>query len=259
MLMLNFLLKNVHHGLMVSMIALLITAFNHSFWVGFKAPEGGFDVSYSFSLLLCGSCLWLMIKPKYIFSTKFWCVRSMSLFLDLHLGSYFSLPFLALSSLFPTLLPNVLRFVRCSIMCVVWRFLLVALGLFFFMIKAPSLDAWCKLIRAVYIFCLVIMWHVLKMKMLTFSVIFMSLVAYVHAADDTSSGFSVPKFNATRIKYPGWLTEFHGWIAMKFPDLVELIQEEWEEPDEPDANSSDEERADYKSYWNTQKRLSMVR
>ena len=116
MLMLNFLLKNVHHGLMVSMIALLITAFNHSFWVGFKAPEGGVDVSYSFSLLLCGSCLWLMIKPKYIFSTKFWCVRSMSLFLDLHLGSYFSLPFLALSSLFPTLLPNVLRFIRCSIM-----------------------------------------------------------------------------------------------------------------------------------------------
>ena len=45
MLMLNFLLKNVHHGLMVSMIALLITAFNHSFWVVFKAPEGGFDVS----------------------------------------------------------------------------------------------------------------------------------------------------------------------------------------------------------------------
>ena len=52
MLMLNFLLKNVHHGLMVSMIALLITAFNHSFWVVFKAPEGGVDTSCSFSLLL---------------------------------------------------------------------------------------------------------------------------------------------------------------------------------------------------------------
>jgi hypothetical protein len=93
MLMLNFLLKNVHHGLMVSMIALLITAFNHSFWVVFKAPEGGVDTSCSFSLLLCVSCLWLMIKPKYILSTNFWCVRSISLFLDLHLGSCFSLPF----------------------------------------------------------------------------------------------------------------------------------------------------------------------
>jgi hypothetical protein len=255
MLMLNFLLKNVHHGLMVSMIALLITAFNHSFWVVFKAPEGGVDTSCSFSLLLCVSCLWLMIKPKYILSTNFWCVRSISLFLDLHLGSCFSLPFLALSSLFPTLLPNVLRFIRCSIMCVVWRFLLVALGLFFFVIKAPSLDAWCKLIRSVYILCFVIMWQVLNMKMLTSVVIFMSLVAYVHAADDASSGFSVPKFNATRIKYPGWLTEFHGWIAMKFPDLVELIQEEWEEPEELDEHSSEEDRANYKSYWNAQKRL----
>ena len=41
MLMLNFLLKNVHHGLMVSMIALLITAFNHSFWVVSKPQKGG--------------------------------------------------------------------------------------------------------------------------------------------------------------------------------------------------------------------------
>ena len=39
------------------------------------------------------------------------------------------------------------------------------------------------------------------------------------------------------------------------PDLVELIQEEWEEPEELDEHSSEEDRANYKSYWNAQKRL----
>ena len=57
--------------------------------------------------------------------------------------------------------------------------------------------------------------------------------------------------------YTTWYTAFCGWVAMKYPELVDLIQEELEEPDEPDADIADEDpaRAAYASYWNKQKRL----
>ena len=39
---------------------------------------------------------------------------------------------------------------------------------------------------------------------------------------------------------------------MKYPDLVDLIQGDWEEPEEPDDGDDDE---DYKKFWNAQKQL----
>ena len=50
----------------------------------------------------------------------------------------------------------------------------------------------------------------------------------MHITSVAMSG--IPKFNGTRIKYNSWYTEFCGWVAMKYPDLVDLIDDDWEEP-----------------------------
>ena len=68
-------------------------------------------------------------------------------------------------------------------------------------------------------------------KLLFLTIIFYS-ISCAFAADDASGGQSIPKFNATRIKYNGWYTEFMGWLAMKYPDLIDLVEGDWEEPDE---------------------------
>ena len=39
-----------------------------------------------------------------------------------------------------------------------------------------------------------------------------------------------------------------GWLAMKYPDLIDLVEGDWEEPDE-------DEEDDYREYWNAQRRL----
>ena len=42
---------------------------------------------------------------------------------------------------------------------------------------------------------------------------------------------------------------------MKYPDLIALVQEELEEPDEPAAGAPADKVAAFKVYWNLQKRL----
>ena len=42
---------------------------------------------------------------------------------------------------------------------------------------------------------------------------------------------------------------------MKYPDLVALIEDEWEEPDEPAADADADDRKPYDTYWHAQKRL----
>lgn len=124
---------------------------------------------------------------------------------------------------------------------VVWRALR-------WIVAPPSLHSWYNV--TVSMAACEVNWNYL----LFFCTLFY-LVKEVQSADDSSAGSAAPRFKGTRISYPGWFTEFCGWIAMKFPDLIELIQGEWEEPDEPDDDADDEAREAHKRYWNAQKRL----
>ena len=47
----------------------------------------------------------------------------------------------------------------------------------------------------------------------------------------------IPQFKCVKSFYQPWITAACGWIAMKYPDLISLIQGEWEEPDEPDDDA----------------------
>ena len=90
------------------------------------------------------------------------------------------------------------------------------------------------------------------------STVFLILLflAFSEAADENTAGGSVPPaFKGTRSHFNVWYTAFCGWLAMKYPDLIALVQEELEEPDEPAAGAAVEEVAAFKEYWNLQKRL----
>ena len=90
------------------------------------------------------------------------------------------------------------------------------------------------------------------------SIVFLILffLAFSEAADENTAGGSVPPtFKGTRAHYNVWYTAFCGWLAMKYPDLIALVQEELEEPDEPAAGAPADEVAAFKEYWNLQKRL----
>ena len=91
-------------------------------------------------------------------------------------------------------------------------------------------------------------------KSIVFLILF--LLAFSEAADENTAGGSVPPaFKGTRSHFNVWYTAFCGWLAMKYPDLIALVQEELEEPDEPAAGAAVEEVAAFKEYWNLQKRL----
>ena len=95
---------------------------------------------------------------------------------------------------------------------VVWRSLR-------WIVAPPSLHSWYN--ATVSMAACEVNWN----KLLFFCTLFY-LVKDVQSADDSSAGSAAPRFKGTRISYPGWFTEFCGWIAMKVPDLIELIQGE---------------------------------
>ena len=69
---------------------------------------------------------------------------------------------------------------------------------------------------------------------------------------ETSEGHSStpPQFQASKIKYASWITAWCGWIALKYPELIDLIQGDEEEPDDEDSD-------EYKEYWKKNKRVYM--
>ena len=148
---------------------------------------------------------------------------------------------------------NSMAFIYHSVVCLVCNISIFVLSLLSFLLKLicelttpPSFYSWSKL----------------KLKSTHSGVngiLFISVLFYLftttHSADESSYSSGPPRFPATRIKYGGWLVEFCGWIAMKYPDLVALIEDEWEEPDEPAADADADDRKPYDTYWHAQKRL----
>ena len=81
-----------------------------------------------------------------------------------------------------------------------------------------------------------------------FLVIIFCHMSDVLAADDPS-GHGPPMFKATKSHYTVWFTAWCGWVSMKYPELVDVIQGDEEEPDEnddPDGNTE---------WWKKNKRI----
>lgn len=75
------------------------------------------------------------------------------------------------------------------------------------------------------------------------------------AADDSSSSSAPPMFKMTKLHYQVWYTYWCGWLAMKYPELIDLVNGDEEEPDEPAANAPQNERDAYTEYWKKNKRV----
>lgn len=125
--------------------------------------------------------------------------------------------------------------------------ILLLIRVFQFLLSPPSLASWHKLIVHKQISsnrCFGFLLHV---------AFFLSFVSMAECVE-TEFTSSIPQFKNTRLHFPGWMTAFAGWISMKYPDLVDLIQGDWEEPEEPDEDDEEAKEA-YKKYWNAQKQL----
>ena len=72
-------------------------------------------------------------------------------------------------------------------------------------------------------------------------ILFAFLVTQAMCSDHTNeSGSSPPQFNATKIKYMSWFTAWCGWVALKYPELIDLIQGEEDAPAETDIEARTE-------------------
>ena len=89
-----------------------------------------------------------------------------------------------------------------------------------------------------------------------FGFILCALITTACAADAENSGSSLPPmFKATKVHYPVWFMAWCGWVALKYPELVDIIQGEEEEPDEPGADANQELTDVYNNYWKRNKRI----
>ena len=76
----------------------------------------------------------------------------------------------------------------------------------------------------------------------------------VWCSDADSSTAGVPMFKATKVHYPIWFMAWCGWVALKFPELIDVLQGDEEEPEIDDEDDEDQVRANT-DWWKKNKRL----
>ena len=231
---LNFVMLMLNGSLGFAFIK-VIQIFMCFFWSEQNPPEGDFHISLTFAFFLCLCSMVLMVVPFHVLARTNFLVNVIPfLMMGFHLGFHLAISFLILSE-YATCIPHFIRFVRHALMFLICNALMWLLPIPFLFLPRRALQLFITKMMA---FNSCSSMSSGKCKTLLLFTIFLLLSSYVFAADASSSGFSIPKFNATRMKYNSWYIEFCGWIAMKYPDLVDLIEGDWEEPDEP-ADSAD--------------------
>ena len=83
---------------------------------------------------------------------------------------------------------------------------------------------------------------------LLFFMLLSCLTPYVVGADDSSFGMGPPMFKATKAHYMVWFTAWCGWLSMKYPELIDVLQGDEEEPDAADEDA-------HTDWWKKNKRL----
>ena len=88
---------------------------------------------------------------------------------------------------------------------------------------------------------------------LTFLLLLMT-TAEVWGADTDSTSSGPPMFKGTKFHYPMWFMAWCGWVALKFPELIDVLQGDEEEPEIDDPNDDDQVQANT-DWWKKNKRL----
>ena len=223
-----------------------------------NAPGVDFHLSLPFAFFLCLCSMILISCPSHVLErTNFLGQVIPFLTVGFHSGFHLAIPLLVILSEGPTVIFQSIRFVRHVSMFLIYKALMWIMPLLFLLLPNHALQWFCYAISKIAATGCNSATPASCRKFLFFTIL-LCLSSYVMAADAaSSSGFSIPKFNGTRIKYNSWYTEFCGWIAMKYPDLVDLIEGDWEEPDAPaDANDHDaDDTKAFDRYWSAQRQL----
>ena len=93
-------------------------------------------------------------------------------------------------------------------------------------------------------------------QVLFWTLLFGTQLVISFAADaDSSSSSGPPLFKATKLHYAVWFTNFCGWVALKYPELIDIINGDDEEPDEPAAGADQADIDAYSDWWKRNKRV----
>ena len=210
------------------------------------------------TLLICLGSAVLSSDTCHMLQTNFWLKKMLFPPLMSFVTAHAAVSFSVISQYF-TVIMKLCRFVRHALTFMICQALMWLLPPLFFLIPRYALLLFVsKVLPMISAVCNTSTVSPGGSRTLLIFVIILRLASSVLAGDAASGGgFSIPKFNGTRIKYNGWYTEFCGWIAMKYPDLVDLIEGDWEEPDDPadpnDTNADDTKL--YNRYWHAQRQL----
>ena len=84
--------------------------------------------------------------------------------------------------------------------------------------------------------------------------LFLITTTVVGGADFDGGTSSPPMFKATKVHYPVWFMAWCGWVALKFPELIDVLQGEEEEPEIDDPDDEEQVQANT-DWWKKNKRL----
>ena len=81
------------------------------------------------------------------------------------------------------------------------------------------------------------------------------MVTIAFCADSDSGSSSLPPmFKATKSHHPVWFMAWCGWLALKYPELVDVIQGDETEPEIDDEDDEDQVSANAE-WWKKNKRI----
>ena len=84
--------------------------------------------------------------------------------------------------------------------------------------------------------------------------ILLLMTPLVCGADADSSLSGPPMFKVTKVHYPVWFMAWCGWMALKYPELIDVVQGDEEEPEIDDDDDADQVAANTE-WWKKNKRI----
>jgi hypothetical protein len=122
--MLNFIILMLNGLLNFAITNVLSVTFGF-YCSGFNAPEGGFHISSFFAFFLCLCSMILISCPSHVLErTNFWGRVIPFLTIGFHLGFHLAIPLMVIHSGGPTVILQVIRFVRHVSMFLIYKALM---------------------------------------------------------------------------------------------------------------------------------------